>query len=451
MSNQINRKDHRLSSDAILFILLWSAQFWSSELSGMFLPSRQVNTALIISLTRVLSFDPMASVLVITLTAYLVADLYLVGRRQYSIKLGAIWITIIAFVIVPTLAAIVYRHNDSPALYLHDGAIQIEEAMKFLLAGKNPYAENYVSTPLAQWPFYDPEVSANPALYHLIYLPGMLLISIPFYLLSQAALGWYDQRFVYLLMLIGLLPLVLLAARSPRERLGMFMVVGLNPLFTPFFIEGRNDIVVLFWLVSSIIFLQKHHLTWAGVFYALAAASKQTAWFMAPFLLLYVMQAGKPNWHWREGLRRARPLLPGLVVLIAVLLPFLWWDAGALIDDAIGYQAGLSAAGTSYPIKSLGLGGLLLGLGVFKHSTDLFPFSILQVAFGGIALLGLLVWQSRNNTLTQAVLNYAILLSVFSFFSRVFNDNHLAHVLTWLILPSFIANADVNEKKETAS
>ena len=178
----------RLSPDAIVFVLLWCAQFWSAELSGQIVPSRQINTALVLHLTRVLAFDPMASLLVLALIAYVAADLWLAGPRQFSVKLGALWVTILAVVCVPTLAAIIFRRNDTPALYLHDGAIQIEEAIKFLLAGKNPYVENYGATPLAQWPFYDPAVGANPALDHLIYLPGVLVVSIPFFWLSNAVL-----------------------------------------------------------------------------------------------------------------------------------------------------------------------------------------------------------------------------------------------------------------------
>jgi hypothetical protein len=84
----------------------------------------------------------------------------------------------------------------------------------------------------------------------------------------------------------------------------------------------------------------------------------------------------------------------------------------------------------------------LLGLGFVLHSTDAFPFSILRVTLGGLATIGLLIWQSRNNTLTQVILNYAILFFVFAFLSRVFNDNHLGYLLILLILPSFLADGN---------
>ncbi len=442
MSAHENRTPGRLSWDAVLFVVLWGALFWSAELSGFFIPSRDQDVALVTNLTRVLNYDPLASFTVIVLIVYLIADLTLAGRRQFWVKLAAVWVTIIAFVIVPTLAAIVYRHNGVPYLYIHDGAIQTEEAVKFLLAGKNPYVENYTGTPMAQWPFFEPGFTQNPSLFHLPYLPLPVLVSVPFYLLSQAMLGWFDQRFVYLLMLLALAPMLLSAGRTPRERLGALMVVALNPLFVPFFIEGRNDIVVLFWIVGAILFLQRNRTAWAGVWLAGAAASKQTAWFLVPFFLLYLLKDTKLP-HWRILLARVKPLVPGALLLMAALLPFLFWNPAAFIEDTINYQSGLSSAGTTtYPIKSLGLGDLALGLGWIKSSTATFPFATFQIVLGGLTLILLLWLQWRHNTITQMALNYAILFFVFAFFSRTFNDNHLGFALTCFVLPSFLADAN---------
>jgi hypothetical protein len=444
MSDSISgaRSPRQLSWDTILFIGLWAALFWSSELSGLIIPTNQFDTTLIAHLTRVLDFAPLSAFMVMTLLAYIVADMVLTDHWQFVLKLAAVWVTILAFVVMPTVAAILYRHNSAPYLYIHDGAIQIEEAVKFLLAGKNPYAENYTATPMAQWAFHEPGLDVNPGLYHLVYLPRLVLISVPFYLFSQATLGWFDQRFVYLLMLFALTLMLLGASRAPRERLSALMVVTLNPLFVPFFIEGRNDVVVLFWLVGAILFLQRNKIGWAGIFLACAAASKQTAWFLVPFFLLYLLK-GTIVSQWRMLLARVQPLVPGALLLVVTLLPFFLWNPAAFVDDTINYQSGLSSAGTTtYPIKSLGLGDLALGLGWIKSSTDTFPFSIFQIVLGGLTLILLLWLQWRHNTIAQMALNYAILFFVFAFFSRTFNDNHLGFALTCFILPSFLADAN---------
>jgi len=430
----------RLSWDTILFIVLWLARFWSNELAVLVLPSRTDNVSLVVHLTHILYYDPIPALLLLVLVLYVGADLLLTGHTQFRVKLVALWLAIIAFVIIPTGLAILYRHKTFPYLYIHDGAIQTEEAIKFLLAGKNPYVENFAATSVAQWPFHEPGVDVNPAVYHLIYLPLIFLVSLPLYLFSQWTLGWYDQRLVYLLMFVVMLPMLLQLGRTPRDKLAAVMVVALNPLFVPFFIEGRNDIVVLFWLVGAMLLLQQRRIGWAGMFIACAAASKQTAWFLLPFFVLYVLDPATRK-NWRELITRARTLLTAILLFALVIMPFLVWDAAAFVDDIINYQSGISPSATNYPIKALGLGSLVLGFHWVENSTATFPFAIFQIVVGGLILMGLLVRQWRNNTISQMAMNYAILFFVFAFFSRTFNDNHLGFALTWLVLPAFWADA----------
>ncbi len=437
----------RLSWDAILFVVLWLSRFWSNEVAVLVQPSRTDNVSLVVYLTHVFYYDPLPALLLLVLILYVGADVWLTARIQFRVKLAALWIAILAFVIIPTMIAILYRHTTFPYLYIHDGAIQTEEAIKFLLAGKNPYAESYAATPMGQWPFHEPGVSRNPALDHLPYLPFTFLSAIPLYLAAQATLGWYDQRLVYLLMFVVMLPMLLQLGRTPCAKLAAVMFVALNPLFVPFFIEGRNDIVVLFWLIGAMLLLQQGRITWAGIFIACAAASKQTAWFILPFFVLYVLNpATRKNWY--ELVPRARTLLPAILLFALVIVPFLVWDASALLDATLILPSGNSAAGSIYPIRSLGLGGLALGLGWIKQSIDPFPFSWLQIIFGGLGLIFLLYAQWRNNTGTQVIMNFALLLSIYLFFARSFVDNYLGFLLTWLVLPTFFNNDSASRSRE---
>lgn len=425
----------RISLDALFLIVLWSAQFWSSALSGLLIPTAE-STILIAYLTRVWAVNPAPAFLLLALLAYILADLWLSGQSQFAVKLIALLGLIGAFVILPTLAAMIYRQNSAPHLYIHDGAIQTEEAIKFLLAGKNPYLETYAYTPMGQWFFREPGFSRNPSLEHLPYLPWVVIFSLPFYWLSQTFIGWYDQRLVFLGMLITTMLILLRLRQNAHNRLALLMMIALNPLFVPFFIEGRNDIVVLFWLIGALYLLQQRHWSWAGVWIAAAAASKQTAWFMLPFFVLFVLNPAQRQ-HWRDLLPRARILIPALVFFVLVVMPFVLWDARAFVEDVINYQSGVSYGTANYPIKSLGFGSLVLGFDWVESSAATFPFSIFQIVFGGLTLIVLLIYQWRHNTIAQMMLNYALLLFVFAFFSRTFNDNHLGFVLIWFILPSF--------------
>ena len=111
-------------------------------------------------------------------------------RRDRWLHLGLI---VAVFVVVPTIASIVLRETGKPYTYIHDGALMIEEAARKLLAGHNPYATDYVDTPLYYWPMVN-----NPALYHLTYFPFLFLITIPFtWAFDHLGIFW-DQRYLYL-------------------------------------------------------------------------------------------------------------------------------------------------------------------------------------------------------------------------------------------------------------
>ncbi len=127
--------------------------------------------------------------------------LYLSGgaRRRFVL----VWCAIAAIAIAPTVLGIYLRHVTGPYEYAHDGMIQTEEAIRFVLAGKNPYAENYGNTPMALWHFQEPNLSVNPALYHLPYLPFLIICSTLFYIAAQATMGWFDERMIFLTMFVA--------------------------------------------------------------------------------------------------------------------------------------------------------------------------------------------------------------------------------------------------------
>ena len=72
-------------------------------------------------------------------------------------------VVILTAVVLPTAKLILLRNANGPASYTHDGGvIQTEATIRFLLEGKNPYTEDYVDTPMAEWGFSQ----YRAALYH---------------------------------------------------------------------------------------------------------------------------------------------------------------------------------------------------------------------------------------------------------------------------------------------
>jgi len=154
-------------------------------------------------------------------------------RAKWAVAMAIVLCTVVA----GSLFLIFLRHATTPASYTHDGGvIQTEEATKLILAGRNPYVEDYLNTPMADW-----GLDFKSALYHYPYLPFTFLMSTPAYLLSQVALGWYDQRFLYLLMFLALLVLASASARGPVSKLSLVMILGLNPIMGNDIIYGMTS------------------------------------------------------------------------------------------------------------------------------------------------------------------------------------------------------------------
>ena len=127
--------------------------------------------------------------------------------------------------------------------------------------------------------------------------PGPLSFLRPFYLLSQSIMGWFDVRLVYLLLFALTLLLTSKLVRRPREQLIALAVIGLKPSGW-----GQSD----FWGERSLCFcLGDGGVVAVGEIslpqipavrclarpaFGLACASKPTAWFLAPFWLLYLLR-----------------------------------------------------------------------------------------------------------------------------------------------------------------
>ncbi len=382
--------------------------------------------------------DGSARIPVLLLAAAAIVTYTLSG--SYRTRLLLVIMAVAAIAVAPVVLGIYLRHITAPYQFVHDGLIQTEEAVKFLLAGKNPYAEDYLGTPLEYWWPAEVYGSLNPAVFHLVYMPFLLLVSLPWYLLVNSTIGWFDERVVYLALFLLLLVLFPKLTKTRAKAFGMILVVGLNPLFVPFFAEGRNDVFVLFWLVLAAVLLQSRLLLWAMVALGFACATKLTAWFSVPFFLLYAFAVRADRMRTlRDYVGLVKRALPYVAVLVlissAIIVPFLLWNPAAFVNSVFLYPVGQSDHG--YPISSVGFGGLALALGWIPSNTSPFPFEQLELALG-LPTLGALVWlQSKHNTLSRMWLGCGLLTLVMGFFSHVFNDNHLGFALSLIALGLF--------------
>jgi len=87
--------------------------------------------------------------------------------RRYQAKLPIVICIVFTTVVALSVFSILLRRVEGPASFCHDGGvIHTEETVKCILAGKNPYVEDYVDTSMAEW-----GIQFQTARYHYPYLP----------------------------------------------------------------------------------------------------------------------------------------------------------------------------------------------------------------------------------------------------------------------------------------
>lgn len=462
------------SFDVLLLFMLVMARVRIDTLADLVLPQRHEDVRRLVGgwwpagsldlLTDWLS-DPVTLTLVsvaLGLTViYFVVDAaadWLGERAAWRVKLALIYAIILVLVFGKSLLLIGLRHITGPAAYTHDGGvIQTEATIQYFLAGKNPYIEDYLNTPMAEW-----GIEFKTALYHYPYLPWTFVFSTPFYLLSQAGLGWFDQRWIYLLLFALTLGLAQSLADSPTAKLWAVMLVGLNPILASDVIFGQNDSFVLFWLTLAVWLLRPKlnqiskvyqtpeiYCRLGSLAFGLACASKPTAWFLTPFWFLYLLRDewGENLIPWREQwLRLAQTLLkrawPLAVAGLVIVGPWLVWNPEAMFDDVWRWSAG--TATQAYQIRGWGFSNFILAGQFVPDRLAYWPFWLTELLVAG-PLLVLLLWrQVHRNTLGTMLYGYVVLLFAFFYVSRFLNENYLGYLTACLTLALVI---DSEEEK----
>ncbi len=135
--------------------------------------------------------------------ALTIAGLLGVGYAAYCLARGrcqlqGLSIFIVAAVLLPAVALIALRWRSGAPLLMHDGAYQTEEAIKFLLAGHDPYGVDYSQTSMRLWHWYVNQ-PLDSSLFHYVYSPLTFLVGLPFSLVAKVLSIPFDFRIVLIL------------------------------------------------------------------------------------------------------------------------------------------------------------------------------------------------------------------------------------------------------------
>lgn len=367
------------------------------------------------------------------------------GRLRIGLALSVLGVV----VVWPEWFAVVSRHAAHPWNYIHDAAMQVEEAVKFLLAGKDYYGQTYAHTAMTHW-YSSPAMAA--ALYHTDRLPFSIVVSLPPYVLARATIGWFDERFVYLVGLFVAIAVLLRLPTSLELRLAALFGILLSPFFVPTLVYGQDDVLVLALLLLFAIGLYQERYRQAALWLGLACATKHTALFMAPPFVAFEWGRHRTAGSWRPRLRAMwNEGWPAAVVPVSICLPFILWNAPAFFADNIGFLAG--TAPHSYPIRGVGTYGFsaLVLIGRFVRSANAYyPFTLWEIA-AAAPLLVIMVWRLRREpSVRDLFAMYALLLFACYFFSRFFQDSGLAYAVVALVLAALMpATTSINAATQT--
>jgi len=334
-------------------------------------------------------------------------------------------------------------------LYIHDGALQTEIATQKLLSGRNFYTEDFSGTVLDSWNddanphyFLGERLHDNIAIYHYVYLPVYPILSAPIFLLTKSIFNFYDERLLFYPAFLGALFILYKLVKDREKKLLALTLFGFNPFFLHDLIEGKNDILILFFLLLVAYLLQKKKFVWSSIILALAVFSKQTVWPFVPFYFFYLFFQKK---NWRESLIYVwQKTKWGIIVGILIIFPFIIWDVGAFWEDVYLYPSG--ALGTSYPITGFGLSRFLYRFGAISSIHDYYPFYIWQFVFCVPLALWLIKKQRKNNSISFMLLAYAILLATFWFFSRFFQSNYVVFIYQLLVITYFLGYNEATDE-----
>ena len=347
--------------------------------------------------------------------AGLLVIMVVAALAQPRLKEVAAVAAVVVLYALPILGAIIRWHLvPSTTALIGDGAYQIQLARNLLLRGVDPYGFDYTGTGLERTPWGQP--FPNPALHHLDYWPGTIVLPLPLQAAFQFVAGWWDERIWLLLAgaaVFVLLRWLLPGAAGRVAAVAFFLIPGHSLLA----VLGDNDLPMIALLLAATLAIARRRFVPAAIIIGLAIATKQTALIAVPVLV---------GWGFANGIGwRTLSRYAGLAALaVAALIgPFILWNASAFVRDTVLYNVGSGAE--AYPIQGIGLSSWLLQAGIIHGARDAFPFLLIQLPLVIAAWALAWRWLLRRRLAGDAVLWMGLAFFVFLFTNRFAQPTYL--------------------------
>ncbi|MGH7876398.1 MAG: glycosyltransferase 87 family protein [Candidatus Dormibacteraceae bacterium] len=264
---------------------------------------------------------------------------------------AVLYVLVVLLFVTPESVLILLRPAHAA---VDDALTATQAAAQRLLSGHSPYGHDYISVAGLRSLFpVAVEFPVNPIFAHYPYPPGPILLAVPFHA-TGLDYAWLWPPAALLLAA---------AAHFAAGRVGL-MVAALNPLLLIDYLNLFNDLLFMAAALTAVGFLLRGNAFRAGLLLGVALALKQTAVVFVPVALI--------------AFSGRRSLVAGMALSLGVtVLPFFLSNPTGMLTDTAAYFYGSGTA--SFPIRGLGLPGLLLKAGLIPSRWDAYPAALIQI------------------------------------------------------------------------
>ena len=318
--------------------------------------------------------------------------------------------------LAPGLAKGVGRLQRGPTFMIFDTLLHVEVAARLLSEGRNPYREDYAATEMGRWH----EGRDRVQLHHLVYPPLSVVVTAPLQAASIRLFGAYDSRLIWLPALGATFALCWRRWAGNPWRPLLLALAFLNPLLFGHHHGGKVDTLALVFLILGLCEASRGRPLGLAVMLGLAAATKTNFVLAAPFGLAWAASTRRDVLRWSAAWGAA---------FAVWFLPFLVWDAGALIEDLL-IAPGRGTASDPLLVDAGAFGGAWPAL--LAGNSPAFPFWALQIpATLAVAWTGVRD-VLRERTLFAFGLAAATTVGVFFYFNRFSDAAYFGTLLAWV-------------------
>jgi hypothetical protein len=349
------------------------------------------------------------------------------GSPGLSHHLGAARIWLFLFVLVgatlaPLSLEVAWRSEGNPAAHVQPEVVTIEQAGHRAALGQDPYhaevKHGHIVSAVRGEPTYE---SFFP------YLPLMSVFGLPSS--TREPVRVTDARIFFSVATLLVVALALGLCDGPTERkVRALQVLTVLPTAALPLATGGDDMPIVAFLLLGMVLAQRRQPVWSGIVLGIVSAMKFTAWPLAALALFAARD--------KNGKRAPLKMAIGMLVVIGpVVVPFLFRNADAFVQNVILFPLGL--AGVASPAASPLPGHLIVA--AFPQLHRILPLTV-GVLGGLILARHLLLHPPQTTAQATSLAGWVMLIAIL--FAPATRVGYLLYPVNFFVWAYLLRDAD---------